>query len=169
MQFMLTRASDQTGIGTLEADSLTALLDFAKRVRWPILLNDLGGPRNWQLKVFDDPKMLRSAQAAFPILFPTLIVEITKLQVQEEDISETVELEGKTVDDASHPAHYANNGIEPIDYMRANFTHEEFRGFLQGNIIKYVSRYTRKGGLEDLRKVQVYIGWLIKHEESLMG
>lgn len=60
-------------------------------------------------------------------------------------------------------AHYAH-GIEPIDYMRSRFTPEEFRGFLRGNVIKYLSRYTDKGGVEDLRKASVYLNWLIEHE-----
>jgi hypothetical protein len=168
MQFMVTRASS-SDIIVQEVDSLIKLLELTKKERWPVLINDMGGPRNWQLKIFDDPKMLRSAQAAFPSLFPTLIQAVSRLEVEEEDAAEALQPENKPVSSASHPAHYANNGIEPIDYMRANFTHDEMRGYLQGNIIKYVSRYTRKGGLEDLRKAEVYIGWLIKHEESVMG
>lgn len=56
--------------------------------------------------------------------------------------------------------HYAY-GIEPINYMESRFSAEEYRGYLTGNIIKYVSRYTRKNGLEDLKKARVYLNWLI--------
>ena len=38
--------------------------------------------------------------------------------------------------------------------------------FLEGNIIKYVSRYPLKGGLNDLKKAKVYIEMLIKREEK---
>jgi hypothetical protein len=38
--------------------------------------------------------------------------------------------------------------------------------FLEGNIIKYVSRYPHKGGVRDLRKAQVYLNWLIEREEA---
>ena len=56
--------------------------------------------------------------------------------------------------------HYEGD-IEPIDFMFAQMTREEFEGFLKGNIIKYVSRATRKGGLEDYQKAKVYLDWLI--------
>jgi len=62
-------------------------------------------------------------------------------------------------------AHY-NGEIEPIDYMRAIMSREEFRGFLRGNVIKYISRFHRKGGVEDLRKAQVYQQWLLEHETN---
>lgn len=67
--------------------------------------------------------------------------------------------------DLRHQPHYAH-GIEPIDYMRSRFTAEEMRGFLRGNALKYLSRYDRKGGVEDLEKCQVYLDWLIDHERD---
>jgi hypothetical protein len=67
-------------------------------------------------------------------------------------------------------SHY-DGEIEPIDFMFAQMSREEFEGFLKGNIIKYVSRATRKGGLEDYQKAKVYLDWLIdmyvvEHEED---
>jgi len=41
-------------------------------------------------------------------------------------------------------------------------TLEEFRGFLKGNIIKYISRAEHKNGVEDLKKARWYLGKLIK-------
>lgn len=61
--------------------------------------------------------------------------------------------------------HYTGT-IEPIDYMQATMTHEEFRGYLRGNVIKYTSRFHRKGGMDDLRKARVYLDWLIQHEND---
>ena len=61
--------------------------------------------------------------------------------------------------------HY-DGTIEPIDYMQAIMSREEFRGYLRGNVIKYVSRFHRKGGVEDLRKARVYQDWLIQHENE---
>ena len=37
--------------------------------------------------------------------------------------------------------------------------------FLQGNVIKYVTRYKLKGGVEDLRKARQYLTWMIVREE----
>ena len=54
------------------------------------------------------------------------------------------------------PIHY-NNKIEPRDYITANNL-----DFNEGNIIKYISRYKQKNGLEDLLKAQNYLNYLIK-------
>ncbi len=47
--------------------------------------------------------------------------------------------------------------------MRANMSPEEFKGFLKGNIIKYISRAEEKGGKEDYEKAMVYLKWLIEY------
>lgn len=51
--------------------------------------------------------------------------------------------------------HYERLEIEPWDIMKADFTKEEWIGFLKGNIIKYVLR--EKGENEkDAQKIQKY-------------
>lgn len=62
--------------------------------------------------------------------------------------------------------HYTVNGIQPIQIMKANMTKEEFRGFLEGNILKYPLRYKHKKGLEDLKKAKTYLTWLIEDIEE---
>lgn len=62
--------------------------------------------------------------------------------------------------------HYKNQGIEPINLMRKNFSKEEFAGFLQGNVLKYMLRYKDKNGIEDLKKAKTYLTWLIEEEEN---
>jgi hypothetical protein len=49
--------------------------------------------------------------------------------------------------------------IPPIDYILANDM-----GFVEGNIIKYVSRYKRKNGMQDLLKAKHYLEILIAQE-----
>jgi hypothetical protein len=56
--------------------------------------------------------------------------------------------------------HY-NMNISPIQYILANDI-----GFIEGNIIKYVTRYKNKNGLEDLKKAKQYIEILIEHIEK---
>ena len=56
-----------------------------------------------------------------------------------------------------HPKHYTQ-GIECWDYI---VSHE--MNYLQGNIIKYVTRYKHKNGLEDLKKAQAYLNKLIEN------
>lgn len=57
--------------------------------------------------------------------------------------------------------HYKKQCIEPIVLMKANFSKEEFVGFLQGNVLKYMLRYKDKNGVEDLKKAKTYLTWLI--------
>lgn len=68
-------------------------------------------------------------------------------------------------DSVNSPEHYTTGGIETIDYLKAKMTHEEFRGFLIGNVLKYVSRYPLKNGVEDLRKAKWYLDRLIEMED----
>jgi len=51
--------------------------------------------------------------------------------------------------------------IQPIEYIMANSI-----PFPEGNIIKYVSRWRDKGGIEDLRKSRHVLDLLIEFEEK---
>jgi hypothetical protein len=55
-----------------------------------------------------------------------------------------------------NPEHYTTLKIEPWDYIQANNL-----GYFEGNIVKYVSRYKKKGGREDLLKARTYLDKLI--------
>ena len=61
----------------------------------------------------------------------------------------------------SNPSHYTTGDIECIDAIRSALGPKRFEGYCQGNVIKYVWRYTHKGGAEDLEKAKVYMGWLL--------
>ena len=58
--------------------------------------------------------------------------------------------------------HYSSKAVQPWDAMESWMSKEEFSGFLRGNVIKYVSRYQDKGGLEDLKKADHYLSKLIE-------
>lgn len=60
-------------------------------------------------------------------------------------------------DNVNKPSHYTQGGIEPIYYILANDMN-----FLEGNVIKYVTRYKHKNGLEDLKKAEFYLKKLIE-------
>ncbi len=61
-------------------------------------------------------------------------------------------------DNVNHPAHYKVGGIETIDFIEAKLTAEEYRGYLRGNVLKYMSRADHKGDrLENLKKAQWYL------------
>lgn len=57
--------------------------------------------------------------------------------------------------------HYKSKTVQPWDAMEAWLTPEQFKGFLRGNIIKYLARYDDKGGVEDLKKARHYLDKLI--------
>lgn len=68
--------------------------------------------------------------------------------------------------DNINPMHYKAGGIETIDYIQSKMTAEAFEGYLQGNVIKYISRYRNKNGIEDLHKAEWYLTRLIKEMQK---
>jgi hypothetical protein len=66
-------------------------------------------------------------------------------------------------DPVNSPKHYADTcgGIECIEAIEASMSMEEFKGFLKGNVQKYVWRYAQKNGAEDLKKAKWYLERLI--------
>ena len=53
--------------------------------------------------------------------------------------------------------HYKSKAIQPWDYIASNNL-----GYLEGNIVKYVSRWKDKGGVQDLEKALHYLQKLIE-------
>ena len=67
----------------------------------------------------------------------------------------------KRVGSASKPPAHYDIGIEPVKYITSHGL-----GFLEGNIVKYITRYKLKGNpVEDLHKARVYIDLLLKSYE----
>jgi len=64
-------------------------------------------------------------------------------------------------DPINDPEHYRQGMIDCITAIEAQLTAEEFRGYLKGNIAKYVWRERKKGGGESLRKAQWYLNTLL--------
>lgn len=55
--------------------------------------------------------------------------------------------------------HYKDFAIQPVEYsMRNRLDH------CQSNVVKYITRFRDKGGLEDLKKARHYIDLLIQFE-----
>lgn len=53
--------------------------------------------------------------------------------------------------------HYKKNAIQPWDYIVSNDL-----GYLEGNVVKYVSRWKDKGGRQDLEKAKHYLDKLLE-------
>jgi hypothetical protein len=69
----------------------------------------------------------------------------------------------------SHPDHYqSETGLETIDVIEAfTFDLKGIEAFCTGNIIKYICRWKKKNGLQDLKKAKCYLERLIDHVEKL--
>lgn len=59
-------------------------------------------------------------------------------------------------------SHYKDLKIQPVEYIHANNI-----PFLEGNVIKYVTRWRNKNGIADLAKAKHYIDLLIELETRL--
>jgi len=58
-------------------------------------------------------------------------------------------------------SYYDAGAIETLDIIRAKLTKKEYRGYLKGNAIKYLSRMAFKGDAErDAEKAKNYVTWL---------
>jgi hypothetical protein len=57
--------------------------------------------------------------------------------------------------------HYAKMKIQPIEYIMANEM-----PFAEGAVVKYISRWRSKGGVEDLEKAKQFIDFIIEHERA---
>ena len=65
-------------------------------------------------------------------------------------------------DNVDHPGHYNNDRIEAIEGIRAALSDNELRGFIKGNVLKYLWREQHKGGIEDIKKAAWYLDWYMK-------
>jgi len=69
------------------------------------------------------------------------------------------------VDLVNNPDHYNAGKLECIDAIEASMSPEAFKGYLKGNVEKYVWRMSYKGKpVEDLRKAAWYLNRLIEAE-----
>jgi len=58
---------------------------------------------------------------------------------------------GKASDKQIGGSHYKDCVIQPVDYIVKNNL-----DFLEGNVVKYITRHKTKNGIEDIRKVIHY-------------
>ena len=61
--------------------------------------------------------------------------------------------------DKISPDYYQKGNIEVTDFII-----DQSMSFLEGNIVKYITRYKEKSGIEDLRKARWYLEKLIEEQ-----
>lgn len=73
----------------------------------------------------------------------------------------------KTNDAVQHPSHYTQGKVECIEALEsATAGLSGIEAVCTANAIKYLWRWKRKNGIEDVKKAQWYINHLIKHLEG---
>lgn len=60
--------------------------------------------------------------------------------------------------------HYRTMAIQPVEFI-----HRNGLGFIEGCVVKYVSRWRAKNGIDDLRKARHFLDLLIEMEERHAG
>jgi len=60
--------------------------------------------------------------------------------------------------------HYQKLAIQPVEYIFANRL-----GFIEGSIVKYITRWREKGGVNDLEKIKHFVDLLIELEARTKG
>jgi hypothetical protein len=70
-------------------------------------------------------------------------------------------LEGSALKEQVGGDHYSKLAIQPVEYITKNKL-----SYLAGNVVKYVTRYKDKNGLQDLQKAKHYVEMLIELEEG---
>jgi hypothetical protein len=69
-------------------------------------------------------------------------------ELQERDAASLLQVGG---------THYSKHKIQPWDYVAANDL-----GYFEGSIVKYITRWRDKGGVEDLKKARHFLDKLIE-------
>ena len=60
--------------------------------------------------------------------------------------------------------YYKDMPIQPVEYI-----HKNGIGYFEGCVIKYVSRWRKKNGVEDLKKARHFLDLLIEFEDQQRG
>jgi len=87
---------------------------------------------------------------------------------QIEDMKKKLEeiVRGEEANNPIVPNHYHKGGIDLLTFIDKKLSKERKAGFYQINILKYLTRYQDKNGVEDLKKAQYYLNKLIELESS---
>ena len=80
------------------------------------------------------------------------------ITMEEDEVFDAL-AQGNALEKQVAGSHYKDLPIQPVEYIHANAM-----GYLEGNVVKYVSRWRKKNGIADLEKAKHYIELLIELE-----
>lgn len=89
------------------------------------------------------------------------LMDFYKTTIRKIPLTKFNELKGNNI----NPEHYKmivkDINVDVLDIIKARLTEEEYRGFLKGNVLKYIFRADKKNGIEDYEKCEEYLKRLI--------
>lgn len=68
-------------------------------------------------------------------------------------------------DPVNHPDHYTSGEVECLDAIKSALG-ENYKYYVQGNLIKYIWRFPLKNGKQDLQKAQFYLNDLLTNYDD---
>ena len=153
--------------------SLLNALDNFKTEDWTMSINN-ATPADWNRLRRQHPPVERKPQIDESLMKVYLDLadkerieyEVKWVDESLEEIIAREELEAYLFDDeedvVNNPDHYNTGNVECIEAIEESMTPEAFRGYLKGNCMKYLWRYSYKGKpVEDLQKAQWYLARLL--------
>ena len=159
------KSPETFGKRCIEADNL--LLNEQTFCRFHVDVNKLDDPMSNEICLYlFDGKCANTLCSTWSKSCVRNSGELCIFFIPEHKFIETKKQETAQTDNVNHPGHYCQGGIECIKAIEASMTPEEFQGYCKGNVMKYVWRFREKNGLEDLKKAQVYLGWMIESKEK---
>ena len=104
----------------------------------------------------DDERMVKIVYSATPNTYSrfnsTTIGANTWKYIQSWEYADTeVSMKSKAIDVQEGGNHYKDLAIQPVEYIFHNRLE-----YLEGNVVKYVTRHRNKNGAEDIRKAMHY-------------
>lgn len=84
----------------------------------------------------------------------------------QEALEDAIKKEEKAADVIHHPAHYTWRGRECVEHLRDWLGHDGYLSYLEGNVQKYLYRWQKKNGIEDLDKAIEYIELMKKEADE---
>jgi hypothetical protein len=90
-----------------------------------------------------------------PVQYREHVIEVTPEELEEWN----KKMAQNATDKQVGGNHYKDLPIQPIEYIHANAM-----GYMEGNVVKYISRWRKKNGIADLEKAKHYIELLIELE-----
>lgn len=155
---------------TINTQKLAGILAIASMAEEAGILP--GGYKGFQRSVYDELSFQngwsKSKRDSLITMVKARFETLRTSKFVEDGIKERETKPETDTSDYDHPQRYTGeDGKDLIDRMEEGLIPEEqVRGFLRGNVLKYVVRYEDKGGMDDLIKAHEYLTRLIAFEEG---